>query len=799
MPITITTTSSTSYASDKDNAIYPAFVDNMPYEAWNSGSTISTSRTQYFQLKAAGGSDYTWSLVGGSLPDGLSISSLGRISGIPTKIGTFTFSVKATSESESATKSLTFVAHEYRSKWYTDAKFGIFINWGRFVYPKISTVTGTTEFIARATEFDAEEWGDQMEDMGAKILHFSALYQDSYRNWPSTTPTNLQLKSSRNFVAELKTACDSRGIKMITYYPPDYNFNPQEVIDRSSVDNTWGTMNTGLVREIVVDLGLDGMWVDVGGASDFYPDTLIDPSWFKWDNIIPIIRYNNPFFIFCCNAGIGQGGKLLQYPHADFITYEGVETAKRDGFFLEKASPVLPDKKRMAIDITQMLSEKYATVAPEVPQSVKDVDDFIENIKQNWKAGATVMMNFPVVASGKLIDDVYADAISRIGSFVVANQGRSVEPRIFVVSDQVVISSPNKSRIYYTVDGTDPDETSRVYTRPFPAIVNTTIKAISIESDNNASTISQYYKPSNVNSPYKNRLFSNSSFDSEVVDFGRQYHGMMITIKDSDITINAVGRKNIGVPGDRPFFIRRVYDSYPVYAGILTAAGVIIDSYRYAYTPDITLSAGMSYYVAIKEVSGSAYARNPLNQNPSNPDVAILSPIAFNPQGDLSPYVDTSFGQLINFRYKIEDRKKELDLAIGAKGVFVSNITGNILSPSKSFISGNAIDGDDSSLSMPTGEYGYIFKLDLKSIKSFSRLEVLFGENLFSTEFTLSYSLDDVNLVELKHVYRNEAKKININFNTVRGRYVYFKAIKPNLPNEKGDQMGIRRLSVYYI
>ena len=100
---------------------------------------------------------------------------------------------------------------------------------------------------------------------------------------------------------------------------------------------------------------------------------------------------------------------------------------------------------------------------------------------------------------------------------------------------------------------------------------------------------------------------------------------------------------------------------------------------------------------------------------------------------------------------------------------------------------------------MPTGEYGYIFKLDLKSIKSFSRLEVLFGENLFSTEFTLSYSLDDVNLVELKHVYRNEAKKININFNTVRGRYVYFKAIKPNLPNEKGDQMGIRRLSVYYI
>jgi hypothetical protein len=64
-------------------------------------------------LRAAGGAPpYTWSIVGGSLPPGLMISAMGVISGTPTAMGTFSFTVHVTdsanpSQSASATLTIT--------------------------------------------------------------------------------------------------------------------------------------------------------------------------------------------------------------------------------------------------------------------------------------------------------------------------------------------------------------------------------------------------------------------------------------------------------------------------------------------------------------------------------------------------------------------------------------------------------------------------------------------------------------------------------------------------------------------
>ena len=48
----------------------------------------------------------TWSLSSGSLPPGLTLGSVGKISGTPTTAGTFNFTVKAVSGSNSDTKNL---------------------------------------------------------------------------------------------------------------------------------------------------------------------------------------------------------------------------------------------------------------------------------------------------------------------------------------------------------------------------------------------------------------------------------------------------------------------------------------------------------------------------------------------------------------------------------------------------------------------------------------------------------------------------------------------------------------------
>jgi len=69
-----------------------------------------TTSTAYSQtLTSTGGTGaHTWSLTSGSLPNGLTLSSGGLISGSPTATGSFTFEVTATdTESESASKSFT--------------------------------------------------------------------------------------------------------------------------------------------------------------------------------------------------------------------------------------------------------------------------------------------------------------------------------------------------------------------------------------------------------------------------------------------------------------------------------------------------------------------------------------------------------------------------------------------------------------------------------------------------------------------------------------------------------------------
>jgi hypothetical protein len=51
------------------------------------------------QLQATGGTGaYTWSVTDGALPDGLTLSSSGAISGIPTAVGSSTFTVRVTDE-----------------------------------------------------------------------------------------------------------------------------------------------------------------------------------------------------------------------------------------------------------------------------------------------------------------------------------------------------------------------------------------------------------------------------------------------------------------------------------------------------------------------------------------------------------------------------------------------------------------------------------------------------------------------------------------------------------------------------
>lgn len=60
-------------------------------------------------LGASGGSGYTWSVAGGSLPSGLSLGADGALTGTPASSGSFTFTVEVRSGGRSTTRQLTLV------------------------------------------------------------------------------------------------------------------------------------------------------------------------------------------------------------------------------------------------------------------------------------------------------------------------------------------------------------------------------------------------------------------------------------------------------------------------------------------------------------------------------------------------------------------------------------------------------------------------------------------------------------------------------------------------------------------
>jgi|GEM_PF-6163083 len=79
--------------------------------------TVSTEYSQ--TLEATGNAPITWILSGGSLPDGIDLESDGDLSGTPTAVGTFNFTVTATNASGNDTQALSIVINPVPPTVYT--------------------------------------------------------------------------------------------------------------------------------------------------------------------------------------------------------------------------------------------------------------------------------------------------------------------------------------------------------------------------------------------------------------------------------------------------------------------------------------------------------------------------------------------------------------------------------------------------------------------------------------------------------------------------------------------------------
>lgn len=822
MAIGITTTSSVTpddYLLHKDTAIYPAFLDGLEYESWGSGTTISSSRRNYFQFQATGASNILWSH--GVLPPGFQLTSDGRLSGTPQEEGIFSFTVTATSGSDTDTRSFSMRVYPERSRWLRDARLGVTVHWGRFTDPAIKNSpyydpganggTGTTVFQTRAEPMNASSWATQFNNWGAGFIEFSGIWQDSYRNWNSTTLTRYELHSTRDFVGEIISAFHAQGLKVLSYYSPDFQNLPNYDLtsDADKNTNAWGGMNNGLVKELVLK-GIDGLWVDIGGASSIY-DLTTEPAvewrWFYWDNLIPVMRYNNPFFIFGVNPGVFKGGTQVEFPYADFVIYESVATDSTSATLLEKAVPLL-SKKKMAIYVSNMISNHFAWGTGSGAAPIKDPIGTVENLQSNWEAGATVSIALPVRNDGILVDPHYEPIMTQIG-LATKDKGFSGDPTISYVGNTVSITSPTLSRVFFTLDGIEPSLDSNIYFGPLTISHNTKLKIRTLEQDRYIGYVKELDIETFSPTDPSLKLFDSSDSDFNTIQAKKNYRGMKVTIGNAPIILKAVGRRAVGANLERSIIIRRFFDQYPVYSGVMDGSEPTEGNYKFKNITEIRLERGMSYIICVQEDGANddnetgpfeQYASNTFASIPFTQDIRIIEPFKLSVLGDFFPVPDDDKGQILNLKYEVVQLERSDNLALGKPAKFFSNTSGAELGPSaQKYFAINATDGNKDSVARAGGEYPYTLQVDLLMPHKIDRITLDFTIENFATEFQVYASLNNSGGPNelIASISSNTAKTFEFKFNAIFARYVFVKSTQPSVEGQTGGQMAVSEIRVF--
>ena len=217
-----------------------------------------------------------------------------------------------------------------RFKWFNEAKYGLFINWGLYSIPagewKGKKYPNIGEWIMydakipvkeyeqltgqfNPTKFNADEWAQLAVDAGMKYLVFDCKHHDGFALYHSEVSKYNCYDATpwkRDPFKELQAACDKRGLKLCFYYSQatdwhepnganndwDFSPNPQKDFDQYFRDKS-----IPQVRELLTNYGSIGLiWFDV--------PTLMTPV--RCQQLVDLVRSIQPGTLI--NSRLGPGG-----------------------------------------------------------------------------------------------------------------------------------------------------------------------------------------------------------------------------------------------------------------------------------------------------------------------------------------------------------------------------------------------------------------------------------------------------------------------------------------------------------
>lgn len=241
-------------------------------------------------------------------------------------------------------------AYEERTRWFQEARFGLFLHWGLYSIPARGEWVRNSEempeeaYMPFFREFDPEDfdpvkWARLAKEAGMRYAVLTAKHHDGFCLFDSalTDFKSTRTPCGRDLVKEFLDAFRAEGLKVGLYYSlldwhhPDYphygdlhhpmRHNP-ECGNEERDFNRYLTYLHGQVRELCENYGkLDIMWFDFS-----YGDMRAE-TW-KGHELVDMVRRLQPGILIDNRleaSGEGFGSLISAHPqpcHGDFVTPE---------------------------------------------------------------------------------------------------------------------------------------------------------------------------------------------------------------------------------------------------------------------------------------------------------------------------------------------------------------------------------------------------------------------------------------------------------------------------------------------
>jgi alpha-L-fucosidase len=175
-----------------------------------------------------------------------------------------------------------------RVKWWSEARFGMFIHWGLYAIPAVGEWVmyhnniKIKEYEKLAGEFnpvkyDPRSWAKLVKDAGMKYVVLTAKHHDGFCLFDSklTSYTSAKTAAKKDLIAEYVEACNAENLGVGLYYSikdwhhPNYPFpNTDRMVClepevRTPCVNKYFKYMTGQLKELLTNYGkIDILWFD---------------------------------------------------------------------------------------------------------------------------------------------------------------------------------------------------------------------------------------------------------------------------------------------------------------------------------------------------------------------------------------------------------------------------------------------------------------------------------------------------------------------------------------------------------